>query len=70
MTRTDKIFKSLITVLAIAGLIIGVYNKITWKDSIRNPANDEFVAEIAFNRQIEKSEVKQWMFRERYLKDK
>ena len=38
-----------------------------WDDSIKNPNNEEFVTEIAFNLGIENNEVTQEMFNERYI---
>ena len=61
-----KFFKSLVNVILWLGIIVAVYNSLTWEDSIKNPDNDEFVTEIAWNRGIEKHEVKQWMFNQRY----
>jgi len=37
-------------------------------DSIHNPANEEFVVEVAFNLDIEPKDVTQEQFNERYLK--
>jgi len=62
----NRFFYVLVRVLLIVGFIFALYNKMTWKDSVKNPENDEYVTEIAFNRGIEKHEVKQWMFNQRY----
>jgi len=67
MTRTDKVFKSIITFLAIAGIILAVYNKLTWKDSIKNPSNYEYVNEVAFNLGINSYQVTQSQFNQRYI---
>ena len=62
----NKFFKGLVNLLIWLGIILSVYNSLTWKDSVKNPDNDEFVTEVAYNRGIEKHEVKQWMFNQRY----
>ena len=38
-----------------------------WDDSIKNPDNEEFVTEIAFNLGIENSKVTQEQFNIRYI---
>jgi len=38
------------------------------KNSIKNPENQEFIEEIAFNAGIPASSVKQSMFNQRYIK--
>lgn len=38
-----------------------------WDDSIKNPENEEFVTEVAFNLGIENSEVTQEQFNMRYI---
>ena len=38
-----------------------------WDDSIKNPDNEEFVTEIAFNLGIDNNEVTQEMFNKRYI---
>jgi len=38
------------------------------KNSIKNPENQEFIEEIAFNEGIPASSVKQSMFNQRYIK--
>ena len=45
-------------------LIEYTYN---WDDSIKNPNNEEFVTEIAFNLGIDNNDVTQEMFNERYI---
>ena len=69
MTKIDKIFKSLVTCLAVIGFILAVYNKMTFKDSIKNPENSPYLVECAFNLGIETHEVTQSQFNNRYLKD-
>ena len=66
MFRTDRVYKVLVSLLLILGVILAVYNKLTWEDSVKNPDNDEFVAEVAFNLGIEKHEVTQAQFNRRY----
>lgn len=39
-----------------------------WEDDIRNPDNEEYVNEVAFNLDIDPSEVTQEQFENRYLK--
>jgi hypothetical protein len=56
------------TFLAIlVAIVIGRSDAVKYSDSIDNPANIEFVREIAFNEGIDVSEVTQQMFNERYL---
>jgi len=43
------------------------YGKIKWEDSIKNPENEEFVCEVAFNEGITAEEVTQAQFNARYL---
>jgi hypothetical protein len=38
-----------------------------WDDSIKNPNNEEYVTEIAFNLGIDNNDVTQEMFNERYI---
>ena len=40
--------------------------KVSWDDNIKNPSNDEFIDEVAFNLGINKSEVTQEQFNKRY----
>lgn len=42
------------------------YN-VSWEDSIKNPANLEYLLEIGFSEQIKVDEVTQKMFIERYF---
>ena len=63
----NKIFKGIVKTLIVLGVVMALVNSLTWKDSIRNPDNDAFVTEIAFNLGIEKHEVKQSDFNRRYL---
>ena len=67
MTKIDKVFKAIIKTLIVVGLVMAVHNSIMWKDSIRNPANDPYIVELAFNLGIEKHEVTQADFNSRYL---
>lgn len=39
---------------------------VEWKDSIRNPENDEFVDEVSFNEDIPFNQVTQEQFNKRY----
>ena len=66
MTRTDRAFKAVITLLVIVGMIIAIHNKMTWKDSVKNPENWPYVVEVAFNLGIEPYEVTQAQFNRRY----
>ena len=63
----NRIFKGIVKTLIVLGLIMAYYNAMNWKDSVKNPKNDAYVTEVAFNLGIEKHQVKQWMFNERYL---
>jgi len=56
----------MITVIMILAFIICTATTTQWVDSIHNPENAEFVAEIAFNKDITVYEVTQEMFNERY----
>lgn len=44
--------------------------KVAWKDSIKNPENDAYVVEVAFNEGVDKSQVTQEQFNKRYRKSK
>jgi len=63
---TDKVFKTIVTLLLIIGFIMAIHNKMTWEDSIKNPANQPYVVEVAFNLGIEPHEVTQAQFNRRY----
>jgi hypothetical protein len=41
-------------------------NSVQWENSIWNPANEEFVDEVAFNEDVASSSVTQQMFDQRY----
>lgn len=41
-------------------------NSVQWENSIWNPANEEFVDEVAFNEDVAASSVTQQMFDQRY----
>lgn len=41
-------------------------NTVQWENSIWNPANEEFVDEVAFNEDVASSSVTQQMFDQRY----
>ena len=62
----NKIFKVLVYSLLIIGFIVAVHNSMTWRDSIKNPANQPFVVEVAFNLGIEPHQVTQAQFNRRY----
>lgn len=64
--KKDRFFKSLVSVLIWATVILAAYNKLTWKDSIKNPDNQPYVVEVAFNLGIEPHEVTQAQFNRRY----
>jgi hypothetical protein len=49
-------------------LILGGSDGISFSRSVDNPANLEFVQEIAFNEGIDDVEVTQQMFNNRYLR--
>jgi hypothetical protein len=42
------------------------YGDVKWEDSIENPANDEYIVEVAFNEGISVDQVTQEMFNARY----
>ena len=67
MNTIDKIFRVTVKTLIVLGLVMAIHNSIMWKDSIRNPANDPYIVELAFNLGIEKHEVTQADFNRRYL---
>jgi len=48
-------------------ILVLLFN-LNWQNSIDNPANEEFVEEVAFNLDIPVEEVTQEQFNERYLK--
>jgi len=62
----NRFFHNLVTIIMWAGIIVAIYNKLTWEDSIKNPANDAYVTEVAWNLGIEKHEVTQAQFNRRY----
>ena len=66
MNTIDKIFRVTLKTLFVIGLVMAVHNSIMWKDSIRNPANDPYIVELAFNLGCEKHEVTQADFNRRY----
>jgi len=64
----NTIYKYLTRLLIAIALVLAIYNKMTWKDSIKNPSNDPYIVECAFNLGIEKHEVTQSQFNHRYNK--
>ena len=66
MNTINTIFKSIVKTLIVVGLCMALVNSITWKDSIKNPKNSEYVKEIAFNLGISYYEVTQADFNRRY----
>jgi len=58
-----------ITIVVISFTIIvcvAIHNHNQWEDNINNPANAEFVVEVAFNLDIPVDSVTQIQFNERY----
>lgn len=62
----NNLFKTLVIVLLVAGVIMAIWNKIIWPDSIYNPANSEYVKECANGLDIPVHRVDQRTFREYY----
>ena len=68
MTRTDKVFSNLVHFIIALAVVLAVYNKITFKDSIHNPDNAPYIIECAFNLDIQPGQVTQKQFNQRYNK--
>ena len=68
MTRTDKVFSNLVHFIIALAVVLAVYNKITFKDSIHNPANEPYLIECAFNLGCQPNQVSQKQFNQRYNK--
>ena len=64
----NNLFKTLVIVLIVTGVIMAIWNKIIWPDSIYNPVNSEYVKEVAFNLDIPPYRVTQKQFNQRYGK--
>ena len=64
----NQSFKYLIVVCIGAGILVGIYNSVNWPNSIKNPENDPYILECAFNLGIEPHEVTQRQFNQRYTK--
>ena len=64
--KHNRFYKNLVRLLIGSAIIIAVYNKLTWSDSVKNPSNDAYIVEVAFNLGIEKHEVTQAQFNNRY----
>ena len=62
----NNLFKTLVIVLIVAGIIAAIWNKLIWPDSIYNPVNEEYVIEVAFNLDIPSYRVTQKQFNQRY----
>jgi len=62
----NRAFKTLVNILLWAGIVFAIHNMITWKDSIKNPENDEFVAHLAVELEVEKHEITQSQFNRKY----
>jgi hypothetical protein len=44
-------------------------SKVKWEDDIKNPENEEYVNEVAFNLDIDPKDVTQDQFNQRYLQE-
>jgi hypothetical protein len=42
------------------------YGDVKWEDNIENPANEEYIVEVAFNEGVSVDQVTQEMFNARY----
>ena len=65
-TIATILVSTLFTSCMVATKITGQHCK-DWEDCIYNPANKEFVDEVAFHQGIKPSEVSQAMFNDRYV---
>ena len=64
--RINRAFKTIVIFLIVVGFVVAIHNSMTWEDSIKNPANQPYVVEVAFNLGIEPYEVTQAQFNRRY----
>lgn len=57
-------------IIAIYGVVqsLSDTNDVRWKDNIRNPSNQPYVLECAFNLSIHPDSVTQEQFNQRYLR--
>lgn len=62
-----KTISILIAMVVINGCAMVQQSTGNWDDSIKNPNNEEFVTEVAFNLGIDNNEVTQEMFNKRYI---
>ena len=65
-SKINRIFKAVVTTLIVVGVVVAIHNSMTWEDSIKNPVNQPYVVEVAFNLGIEPYEVTQAQFNRRY----
>ena len=65
-SKIDRIFRVIVTTLIVVGVVVAIHNSMTWEDSIKNPANQPYIVEVAFNLGIEPHEVTQAQFNRRY----
>jgi len=66
--KHNTFYRNLVRFIIAVGLVLAVYNKITFKDSIYNPDNAPYILECAFNLDIDPSQVTQSQFNRRYTK--
>lgn len=66
--KVDRVINRIVLIWIALVLIFAIYNTITWKDSIHNPDNAEYINEVAFNEGCEPYQVTQKQFNSRYTK--
>lgn len=67
--KISRIVSAIVIVLIIAFAVRCSIQVVNYGDSINNPANEEFVVEVAFNLDIPVDSVTQEQFNARYLAD-
>ena len=64
----NKLFKFIIRLLVVLGVVMAIYNHIQWKNNIYNPNNREYVNEVLFNSDTTLTDKEiQEAFNKRYL---
>ena len=66
--KINRLFKRFVVILAASFIVMAIYNTSKWPDNIKNPANEPYLQEIAFNLGISVDSVTQKQFNERYGK--
>ena len=66
--KHNTFYRNLVRFIIAVGLVLAVYNKITFKDSIYNPDNAPYILECAFNLDKPAHLITQKEFNRRYTK--